>query len=35
FTHKKSVVIQTNRFDFAFRYPSSKNGLRMIRKILK
>ncbi|MGW6176263.1 hypothetical protein ACWFNB_04410, partial [Bacillus subtilis] len=26
---------QTNRFDFAFRYPSSKNGLRMIRKILK
>ncbi|CCU57150.1 aldehyde dehydrogenase [Bacillus subtilis] len=35
FTHKKSVVKQTNRFDFAFRYPSSKNGLRMIRKILK
>ncbi|MCD2476069.1 hypothetical protein LRN56_14830, partial [Staphylococcus aureus] len=29
------VVKQTNRFDFAFRYPSSKNGLRMIRKILK
>ena len=35
FTPKKSVVKQTNRFDFAFRYPSSKNGLRMILKILK
>ncbi|MEC0278134.1 aldehyde dehydrogenase [Bacillus halotolerans] len=35
FTQKKSVVKQTNRFDFAFRYPSSKNGLRLIRKILK
>ncbi|MBT2624974.1 aldehyde dehydrogenase [Bacillus sp. ISL-32] len=35
FTHKKSVLKQTNRFDLAFRYPSSKNGLRLIRKLLK
>ncbi|MCY9166518.1 hypothetical protein, partial [Bacillus atrophaeus] len=26
---------QTNRFDLAFRYPSSKIGLRLIRKLLK
>ncbi|MGM0860433.1 MAG: aldehyde dehydrogenase [Bacillota bacterium] len=35
FTHKKSILKQTNRFDLAFRYPSSKNGLRLIRKLLK
>ncbi|WP_406621079.1 aldehyde dehydrogenase [Bacillus atrophaeus] len=35
FTHKKSILKQTNRFDLAFRYPSSKNELRLIRKLLK
>ncbi|KAA6450107.1 aldehyde dehydrogenase [Bacillus atrophaeus] len=35
FAHKKSILKQTNRFDLAFRYPSSKNGLRLIRKLLK
>ncbi|WP_406589400.1 aldehyde dehydrogenase [Bacillus atrophaeus] len=35
FTHKKSILKQTNRFDLAFRYPSSKIGLRLIRKLLK
>lgn len=35
FTHKKSILKQTNRYDLAFRYPSSKIGLRLIRKLLK
>lgn len=35
FTHKKSILKQTNRFELAFRYPSSKIGLRLIRKLLK
>lgn len=35
FSHEKSVLIQTNRFDFTFRYPSSKNALRIIKKLLK
>ncbi|MWV46883.1 aldehyde dehydrogenase family protein [Paenibacillus sp. HJL G12] len=35
FTHYKSVLKQTNLFDFTFRYPSSKNGLKYLRKLLK
>ncbi|MGX9290893.1 aldehyde dehydrogenase [Bacillus sp. A015] len=35
FTHEKSVLRQTNRFDFSFRYPNAKNGLDLIRKFLK
>ncbi|RUT30655.1 aldehyde dehydrogenase [Paenibacillus zeisoli] len=35
FSHEKSVLYQTTRFDFTFRYPSSKNALRIIRKMLK
>ncbi|MNN63524.1 Coniferyl aldehyde dehydrogenase [compost metagenome] len=35
FSHEKSVLIQTTRFDFAFRYPSSKNALRILKKLLK
>ncbi len=35
FTHYKSVLKQTNMFDFKFRYPSSKNGLKYIRKLMK
>lgn len=35
FTHYKSVLKQTTRFDIAFRYPSSKNGLKMLRKLMK
>ena len=30
FSHKKSVLKQTNRFDFKFRYPS-KNGLGILK----
>ncbi|CAM3046464.1 aldehyde dehydrogenase [Paenibacillus sediminis] len=35
FSHMKSVLKQTNAFDFSFRYPSAKNGLSIIRKVLK
>lgn len=35
FTHYKSILKQTNLFDFSFRYPSSKIGLSLIRKLLK
>ncbi|USB34081.1 aldehyde dehydrogenase [Paenibacillus sp. YPG26] len=35
FTHEKSVLIQTTRFDFPFRYPSSKNALRILKKLMK
>ncbi|MTH54658.1 aldehyde dehydrogenase family protein [Bacillus mangrovi] len=35
FSHSKSVLKQTSRFDFSFRYPSAKNGLKLIRKLLK
>lgn len=35
FTHEKSVLRQTNRFDFSFRYPNAKNGLDLVRKFLK
>ncbi|WP_044642918.1 aldehyde dehydrogenase [Risungbinella massiliensis] len=35
FSHAKSVVYQTNRFDFSFRYPNYKNAARIIRAIFK
>ena len=35
FSHKKSVLKQTTRFDIPFRYPNIKNGLEIIKKILK
>lgn len=35
FSHYKSVLQQTSLFDFPFRYPSSKNGLRIIKRLLK
>ena len=35
FTHYKSVLHQTTKFDFSFRYPHAKNGLKLIRKLLK
>lgn len=35
FTHEKSVLRQTNRFDFSFRYPNAKNGLDIVRKFIK
>ncbi|WP_082686359.1 aldehyde dehydrogenase [Bacillus coahuilensis] len=34
FSHYKSVLKQTNRFDFSFRYPSAKNGFKIIKKLL-
>ncbi|MFP3441180.1 hypothetical protein R0K18_25955, partial [Pantoea sp. SIMBA_133] len=34
FSHEKSIVKQTTKFDFAFRYPSAKNGLKIIKKIM-
>ncbi|WP_311775136.1 aldehyde dehydrogenase [Alkalihalobacillus sp. TS-13] len=35
FSHQKSIVKQTNRFDIAFRYPSNKHGLKIMRRLLK
>lgn len=35
FSHKKSVLKQQTIFDIPLRYPSTKNGLKLIRKILK
>jgi aldehyde dehydrogenase (NAD+) len=35
FTHYKSVLHQTTKFDFSFRYPHAKNGLKLIKKLLK
>ncbi|WP_347549172.1 aldehyde dehydrogenase [Pseudalkalibacillus hwajinpoensis] len=34
FSHQKSIVKQTTKFDFSFRYPSAKNGLKMIKRIM-
>ena len=35
FSHRKSVLTQTTRFDIPFRYPHLKNGLRRIKQFLK
>lgn len=35
FSHKKSILKQTTRFDIPLRYPNIKNGLKMIKYILK
>ncbi|MCR8644130.1 aldehyde dehydrogenase [Paenibacillus sp. N1-5-1-14] len=35
FSHHKSVLHQTTRFDLPFRYPTMKNGYSWIKKILK
>ncbi|MCM3598803.1 aldehyde dehydrogenase [Metabacillus idriensis] len=35
FSHYKSVLHQTTKFDFSFRYPNAKNGLKLIRRLLK
>ncbi|WP_308639944.1 aldehyde dehydrogenase [Paenibacillus silvisoli] len=35
FSHRKSVLKQTTAFDFPFRYPSFKNGVKIIRMLMK
>ncbi|UII54179.1 aldehyde dehydrogenase [Cytobacillus spongiae] len=35
FSHYKSVLKQTNQFDFSFKYPNAKNGLKIIRRLMK
>ncbi|WP_337926750.1 aldehyde dehydrogenase [Paenibacillus caui] len=35
FSHEKSILKQTTKFDLPFRYPSSKYGLSIIRKLLR
>ncbi|QHS23210.1 aldehyde dehydrogenase [Virgibacillus sp. MSP4-1] len=35
FSHKKSIVKQTNLFDIPFRYPTMKNGVKRIKWFLK
>lgn len=35
FTHNKSIVKQTTKFDLPFRYPDSKLGLKVIKRLFK
>lgn len=35
FSHKKSILKQTTRYDLPMRYPSTKNALKMIKFFLK
>ncbi|WEG12954.1 aldehyde dehydrogenase [Pullulanibacillus sp. KACC 23026] len=35
FSHEKSVLKQTTRFDLPYRYPNVKNGLKKIKRFLK
>jgi len=35
FSHKKSILKQTTRFDIPFRYPNAKNALKRIKMFLK
>ncbi|OAS18899.1 aldehyde dehydrogenase [Paenibacillus oryzisoli] len=35
FSHMKSILKQTTKFDIPFRYPSSKIGLKIIRRLTK
>ncbi|GEL76068.1 aldehyde dehydrogenase [Tenuibacillus multivorans] len=35
FTHEKSVLKQTTAFDLAFRYPNSKVGRKILKKLFK
>lgn len=34
FSHEKSILKQTTMFDLPFRYPTMKNGLKFIKRIL-
>jgi aldehyde dehydrogenase (NAD+) len=35
FSHYKSILKQTTKFDFSFRYPNAKFGLKIIKKLMK
>jgi len=35
FSHQKSVLKQTTKFDIPFRYPNVKNGLKKIKLFMK
>ena len=35
FSHKKSILKQTTRFDLPFRYPNMKNGFKWIKVFLR
>ncbi|WP_226670373.1 aldehyde dehydrogenase [Metabacillus litoralis] len=35
FSHNKSILKQTNLFDFRFRYPHAENGLAKLKKLMK
>ncbi|SEM11543.1 aldehyde dehydrogenase (NAD+) [Mesobacillus persicus] len=35
FSHEKSVLKQTTKFDLPFRYPNMKDGLKKIKKFIK
>ncbi|MEH7380676.1 aldehyde dehydrogenase [Bacillus sp. JJ1533] len=35
FSHEKGIMKQTTKFDLPFRYPTTKNGLKWIKMIMK
>lgn len=35
FSHYKSILKQTNRFDLSIRYPNAKNSLKLMKKLMK
>jgi aldehyde dehydrogenase (NAD+) len=35
FSHEKSILKQTTKMDIPLRYPNVKNGLKLVRKIMK
>ncbi|WP_409251805.1 aldehyde dehydrogenase [Bacillus sp. SCS-153A] len=35
FSHYKSVLKQTNLFDFSFKYPNSEKGLKIVRRLFR
>ncbi|MCA1057214.1 aldehyde dehydrogenase [Rossellomorea aquimaris] len=35
FSHYKSVLKQTTKFDFSFRYPNAKFGLKILKRLMK
>ncbi|MGN8645235.1 aldehyde dehydrogenase [Gracilibacillus sp. HCP3S3_G5_1] len=35
FSHQKSVLKQTTAFDLPFRYPNMKNGLKLLKRLMK
>jgi aldehyde dehydrogenase (NAD+) len=35
FSHEKSILKQTTKFDLPFRYPTTKNALKKVKLFIK